>query len=66
MDREGFKMIPDEERLKSILSRMDVPETRKTDLRWLLRNLGIRNKNHPDFLEAMGLIGAILSNKGLK
>lgn len=42
--------------LKNTLDKMDVPEARKTDFGWLLRNLGIRNSNHPDFEKAIGLI----------
>ena len=36
----------------------DVPKHRRnlwitSNIRWLLRNLGIRNKNHPDFKETI-------------
>lgn len=50
-------------RLKSLLDRMDVPEQRKTDFDWLLRNLGIRNSSHADFSEAIGLIKEFKSLK---
>lgn len=48
------------DRLAEILASMDVPEARKQDWRWLLRNLGIRNANHPDFNDAIILIKAKL------
>lgn len=43
-------------RLKQILDTMDVPEVRKNDLRWLGRNLWIRNSNHLNLKEALSLI----------
>ena len=46
--------------LKLILDKMDVPETRKTDFGWLNRNLGVRNKEHPDFERAMQIIKSLL------
>ena len=55
------------ERLRLLISTMDVPEGRKTnitvqDIRWLSRNLGVRNSQHPDFSEAMNIINSILRN----
>lgn len=47
-------------RLLEILSRMDVPEQRKMDFRWLNRNLAIRNSSHPDFPEAVSIIKKML------
>ena len=35
---------------------MDIPPVRISDLGWLMRNLAIRNQDHPDFAEAMSLI----------
>ena len=46
--------------LKLILDKMDVPEKRKTDWGWLSRNLGVRNKEHPDFERAMQIIKSLL------
>lgn len=43
-------------RLNEILKNMDVPELRKSDFSWLLRNLGIRNANNENFSEAISLI----------
>ena len=43
-------------RLQEILSTMDIPELRKNDMRWLLRNMSVRNSKHPDFQEALMLI----------
>jgi hypothetical protein len=47
-------------RLQVILNKMDVPILRQNDVRWLSRNLGIRNSAHPDFAEAMRLIKELL------
>jgi hypothetical protein len=49
-------MVSDFDRLLEILDSMDVPELRKRDMQWLQRNLGVRNRAHPDFEEAMRLI----------
>jgi len=48
--------MPTEIRLEQILNTMDIPESRKQDFNWLIRNLGIRNINHPDLREALELI----------
>ena len=49
------------EALKSVLKDFDLPEHRKTsqtihNLKWLLRNLGVRNSKHPRFEEAITII----------
>jgi hypothetical protein len=44
------------DRLQEILNTMDVPEGRKENWKWLMRNLGINNRTHPDLDEAMNLI----------
>ena len=44
---------------------MDIPSARKTDPRWLLRNLSVRNSSNPNFKEAIGLLkelGSELAN----
>jgi len=50
--------------LGTILAQMDVPEQRKTldtgNLRWLSRNLAIKNKDHPMFQVAQTLLRDIL------
>ena len=52
--------------LRTILEQMDVPLTRiqlrRTDVRWLGRNLQIRNGDHPMFETAGGLIRWLLKN----
>lgn len=52
-------------RLREILENMDVPFLRKVvvevnDLKWLNRNLSIRNNRHPQFEEAMVIIVELL------
>lgn len=42
--------------LCQILESMDIPETRKEDYHWLLRNLLVRNGTHPRVKEALDLI----------
>lgn len=54
-------------KLSSLLVNMEVPELRKTineeNIRWLRRNLGIKNSEHKDFDEAMYLLKKILHNE---
>lgn len=47
--------------LSSILKTMEVPPDRFTDMGWLMRNLSIRNSNHPKFVHAKILIRRISS-----
>lgn len=57
-------------RMVEILSTMDIPEGRRTEaalrdpqhLRWLNRNMFIRNSNHPQFAEATALLSALLKS----
>ena len=51
--------------LHSAIADMDLPSSRKTseeigDLRWLARNIGIRNAGHPRFGEAMIALKSLL------
>jgi len=48
--------------LLAMLESMDVPEGRRTDFRWLLRNLAIRNASHPDFQAVMTRLKALCRN----
>jgi len=50
-----------EDRLKFFLNTMDVPPLRRdvskeANLRWLQRNLAVRNSEHPDFRPTMTLL----------
>ena len=57
-------------RLMAILATMDIPEGRRTDaalrepqhLRWLSRNMFIRNLQHPQFQEAEALLRELLKS----
>lgn len=42
--------------IQDIVSEMDVPSERRSDLNWLIRNLGIRNSTHAKFETVMKLI----------
>jgi hypothetical protein len=60
----------DRAQLAGILEEMDVPEMRKdvkrlANLRWLQRNLLIRNRKHPKVAEAIGIIKLLARVKGL-
>jgi hypothetical protein len=60
----------DRAQLVGILEEMDVPEMRKdikrlSNLRWLQRNLLIRNRKHPKAAEAIGIIKLLARVKGL-
>lgn len=44
------------DKLKILLDDMIVPNERKSDIRWLAKNLAIRNSEHPNFSEAMKII----------
>lgn len=50
-------------KLLTLLETMDVPDNRKDDYKWLNRNLGIRNLNHPNFDLAKSLIKELLKNE---
>lgn len=49
--------------LETILQTMDIPIGRKTDYRWLIRNLAIRNGNNPQFERAYFLIRKALRSE---
>ena len=53
------------ERLEELTKKMDVPVFRRRKPFWLLRNLSIRNKDHPNFPEAVD-IAKILAKKGVR
>ncbi len=44
------------ERLRELLSTMQIPERRKEDVQWLCRNLQIQNSRHMNFNEARALL----------
>ena len=52
--------------LSRILETMDVPPARKEDLGWLMRNLAVRNGEHPDFDTAKRLISQLAKLKKVK
>lgn len=54
--------MTDHEQLQELLSSMDIPISRRGDLRWLSRNLGIRNWQHPRVKEAIKLINSLLKS----
>jgi|LauGreDrversion4_2_1035121.scaffolds.fasta_scaffold21872_10 hypothetical protein len=52
--------------LQQILSTMDVPRQRLSDLRWLWRNLAINNGQHEHIDRALLLIRQDLDNDNAK
>jgi hypothetical protein len=56
-----------ESNLEKIINDMDLPFNRKTylnstKLRWLQKNMCVRNKDHPHFNTALTLIQKLLDN----
>lgn len=49
-----------QEKLVGLLKQMSVPKQRFDDYKWLSQNLGLKNKNHPKFAEARGLVVKLL------
>ena len=54
--------------LAEMLEEMDVPAFRKNldrlaNVRWLFRNLLIRNRNHPKVMQAIGIAKEIMRGK---
>lgn len=66
MNQHNSVLVQDSlSRLESLTRNMDVPVFRRTSIKWLARNLAIRNSDHPDFQEAMDVI-KILDNMGVQ
>lgn len=42
--------------LFEFLNEVDIPQQRRGDFRWLLRNLAIRNSKHPDIDRALAAL----------
>lgn len=59
-------MNGDDKRLDQILATMDIPAMRRdtgqiSNLRWLNRNVGINNAQHPQFGELREILNRILA-----
>jgi hypothetical protein len=58
------EFLSSEDRLQKILGDMDIPVNRREltsyNLKWLARNIGLQNSNHPDLQEAITLIKKLL------
>ena len=48
--------------LERITAKLDVPFYRRRNVRWLERNLAIRNSGKPGFDRAMEIIGELLQH----
>lgn len=56
-----------ESKLEMIISGMDLPWNRKselnpTKLRWLQKNIGYKNKDNPKYTEALDVIQKLINN----
>ena len=65
---KDFKELQRKAQVVEILTEMDVPEARKNlnelaNLRWLQRNLLIRNGNHPRAVEVVEFIAEMARDK---
>ena len=54
--------------LAEMLEEMDIPDFRKNldrlaNIRWLWRNLLIRNRNHPKSMQAVGIAKVLMREK---
>lgn len=45
-----------EDKFDELISTMDLPENRKHDWWWLIRNMWIKNGSHPNFKEAYEIV----------
>lgn len=50
-------------KLSAILATMDIPDGRRTDLRWLQRNIVFRNGDHDRLAEALTLIRRLVRDE---
>lgn len=48
------------DQLEEITKNMDIPAFRRRKVRWLSRNMGIRNSDHPQFAEAQALVKELI------
>ena len=51
--------------LKELMKSMDIPDERRVggknfDIRWLLRNLGIRNSSHENYIKCISILKQML------
>lgn len=51
------------EELEELLSTMQIPERRKADYRWIMRNLAFQNSHHPSFDRVMDTLSILLRNE---
>ena len=59
-------IMSETDRLQELLLGMDVPASRRSDLNWLARNLGVRNRGHSNFGEAEKLIKILRKREEVK
>lgn len=51
-------------KLAALTSTMDVPDHKRSNPKWLVKNLSARNKNHANYKEAL-MIATDLYNNGI-
>lgn len=47
--------------LENITKKMDIPEFRRKKVVWLHKNMATKNKEHPQYEEAMQIIDILMS-----
>ena len=67
MDKEDI--LRKQSALRTLLDQMEVPESRKNtsreaNIRWVARNLAVKNKQHPMFETTMGIVKQLIRCRG--
>jgi hypothetical protein len=60
LDAERAERAKLRDDLEAITSRMDVPAGRRRDVRWLSRNIAVRNRAHPEIGDAVAILSQLL------
>jgi len=60
LDKSALKEKIDQ--LENLVKRMDVPVHHRRNIKWINKNLSVRNGSHPKFKEAMELVEQLVSH----
>lgn len=66
MTEDEFNQLDDVSKLEYLLDTeegLQIPNLRRKDYMWLLRNFSIRNSKHPKYDQIIGLLRKIALNK---
>jgi hypothetical protein len=56
--KESTRILLDQ--LNELMAGMDLPSYRKEDPKWLLKNLAVRNSEHPNFSKAKEMLRSLV------